>query len=54
MKKLPIRDRRIKALYHYKVRSSSSNQKELLEFFMAAAPHSLIKEAVEHFNIKVD
>jgi hypothetical protein len=47
-----VRERRLDALYKHRNNGSSTSTKELLTFLLATIPHSLVKETVEHFDIK--
>lgn len=49
-----ITKRRLDAIYNYRNCSNSTQQKELLDFFLATASHVKIKEAIEQFGIKVN
>jgi hypothetical protein len=52
--KKSIRERRLDAIYNFKNSCNSREQKELLDFFLATASHSKIKDVIEQFGIKVN
>jgi hypothetical protein len=49
----PLRERRLDALYAYRNRANSTQQKELLDFLLATASHKRVKLAIEVLGILV-
>ena len=50
----PITEKRLDSLYTYVNNNHSRWQKEVLNYLLATIPHSLVKQTVEHFDIKIE